>query len=541
MITEQHPVKPSLRPRVPRRATRRLGGVPWKVLVAVIVLGAVGAAAVWTARGDAGAAEKSLQLYTVAKGDFDVSLVASGELQAKQSTVIRSELETRSTIVEVVEEGKRVKKGDLLARLSADEVQNNLENELLSLESARSELISARNALEIQISDNESALRKAEVRLDLSKLDRQKWLEGDDVEKRRQLELDIESAERELERLEEKLERSRKLESEGFLSGDQLKQDELNFTKAEADLEKARLRKKVYNEFERRMELTKKNNEIEEAEAELDRTRRKNESEIARKTASVTNAERQLALREQRVKKLEDQLAATEILAPTGGMVVYATSLERNRWRSDEPLGVGTEIRPNEEIISLPNSEEMIAAIKVHESLVGKVETGQPATVNIDALRGRVFDGKVDSVAVVAESGGWRDPNLREYTVNILLDLPKQEDFALKPSMRCEARLLLDAVTDAIHVPVQAVFLEERASFVYTPTGDGRYQATTVTLGRRSDQMVEIASGLNVGDQVLLRRPTQGEIARPVDETVAETPPEDAAPQAAVTPTANAS
>ncbi|MEM1423731.1 MAG: hypothetical protein AAGH64_06985, partial [Planctomycetota bacterium] len=413
--------------------------------------------------------------------------------------------------------GVFVKEGDLLVELSSDAIRDRLENEMLSLESARSELITAENALEIRRSDNESAMRQAEVRLQLANLEKNKWVEGTDVETKRQLELDVKANGDELERLRERLERSERLFDQKFLSGDQLKQDRLAVTRAEAELVKAELRQQVYTDYERAMELTTLDNEITEAAAELERVRRANESELTSKEAAVTNARRRLAVRTQRVANLEEQLENTVVLAPTSGLVVYSTSLEDRR--NDEALDVGTRIWPNREIIMLPNSSQMIASIKVHEAHVGRVSRGQSASVRVDALRGRMIEGTVDSVAVVAESGGWRDPNLREYTVNILLDVDNPQEMGIKPSMRCEATIALDNVTDAINVPVQAVFFEDRATVVYTKHPSGKFERTNVRLGRKSDQQVEILAGLSVGDDVLLREPNPNEVMQTAEAT----------------------
>lgn len=449
-------------------------------------------------------------LYQVSRQSFEVALTASGDLDARNQTVLRSELETQSSIVEVIPEGTTVKKGDVLVRLSSDELQKQLDNELLSLESAKSDLVSAQNSLEIQKSDNDSALNKAELRLELAKMDMQKWLDGDDKEMKKQLALDIDSAQREADRLREKYERSQKLYENKFLSSDELKQDQLASLKADAALEKAKLRSDVYEKYERGMTQKKKQSEIDEATADLDRVKRRNESQLASQQANVTNKERQLQLRQERVDKLKEQIEATVIKAPTSGMVVYATSLKHNRWDDSGPLEVGTTVRPNEELIVLPNNEEMVARVNIHESLVGQVHKGQRARVKVDAARGKTFDGTVDSVGVIAETGGWRDPNLRQYQVRILLGKDSQ-DSGLKPSMRCDAEIIVDKVNDALATPVQAIFQEGKVSYVLCPRGD-KFARVPVAVGRRSESLAEIVAGLEEGDQVLLRKPRPGEV-----------------------------
>jgi hypothetical protein len=119
------------------------------------------------------------------------------------------------------------------------------------------------------------------------------------------------------------------------------------------------------------------------------------------------------------------------------------------------------------------------------------------------------ISGDVLGVSVLAESGGWRDPNRRDYTVRVALE--QRDDLALKPSMRCKAQILLDEVREALSVPVQAVFRKGRASFVYVPDGGG-FAQKLVRVGRTSEVDAEIVDGLAAGDVVLLREPRADEI-----------------------------
>ena len=230
-------------------------------------------------------------------------------------------------------------------------------------------------------------------------------------------------------------------------------------------------------------------------------------------------------IREQRLAKLHEQLAAAEIRAPSDGLVVYGTSIEQSRWGdSDGPLQVGTRVFPNQLLIVLPDTSEMIAAVKVHESLAGRVRPGQNVTVKVDAVGDARFPGRVESIGVLAEqTSRWMDPNLREYTVRIALDrevISSGRGADLKPSMRCEAEITLGHVADALAVPVQAVFNEGPVRYVHVQEGgSSQFVRRPVLLGQRSDRFAEIRIGLSVGERVLARRPTPNEVrARPWDE-----------------------
>jgi multidrug efflux pump subunit AcrA (membrane-fusion protein) len=148
----------------------------------------------------------------------------------------------------------------------------------------------------------------------------------------------------------------------------------------------------------------------------------------------------------------------------------------------------------------------------VHEANAGRIEPGQRAMIKVDAIRDKVFSAEVMEIGVLAESGGWRDPNLREYTVKLLLDESNGGE-ELKPSMRCEAEIVIDRVEDSLAVPSQAVFRDGSTTFVYTPEG-AKFKRTPVSVGRRSTRFAEITNGVTPGERVLLREPLAGEILR---------------------------
>jgi len=496
-----------------RPGARGLGSALIKTVVGVCVLVAVGIAALMLRPSRGPTNTGRADIHTASTTSFDVTITASGELVAKKQTDLKSRLKRMVAITEVVSEGQFVRVGDVLCRLNSDDIVKRLNEEEDRLRSAENEVQVAENALKIQLSDNESSLRQAQLKIDLAQLELEKWINGDDKEKLQELNLAIERGRLEEDRLRKKLDRSNELFEREFLSSDERERDERDYLEARRNLETAELRLRVYQEFTRNKELKKLESDHQEAIAEKTRVQSINESNHATRKSQLDFARANLRQRQSEVDKLREELDATTIIAPTDGLVVYQSSISPDRqWDNRGPIAVGREIHPNESIIVLPDTSEMIASIKVHESLISRVQIGQPAFVSIDAAQGRIFNGRVDSIGIVAESGGWRDPNLREYEVRVALDLGAGEH-ALKPSMRCEAKLILDRVDSALAVPIQAIFIDGAVNFVYTPDGD-RYARVPVRVGRRSDAFAEIADGLTSGAKVLLREPDVGQIIK---------------------------
>lgn len=471
------------------------------------------------------AARARLDLVEVSRGDFDITTTATGDLRARNQVEIRNQLDSESTIVEIVPEGTSVKKGDVLIRLNAENIQTRLDEQSLELENARAAVIASTEDYEIQVSENESAKRAAELKLALAELELSRWEKGEVVSKRQEFEHALDRATKDEERLKEFYDRSKLLKAKDFYSEDKLKQDQLAYEEAVAAKIKAQLNLDIYNKYEYQRDLKQKNSDVDEARAGVERVVRQNASKLASKEADKKNKQRSLELREQKYQKDREQLDAATIKAPNDGLVVYSTSLENSRWGGDEgPLQVGSKVYPNQTLIVLPDTSEMIAAVKVHESLAGRIRKGQPAAIKIDAMGEHRFTGEVESIGILAEqTSRWMDPTLREYTVKIALNVPpelaasegsgKAGGRGLRPSMRCEAEIVMGKVADAVTVPIQAVHSEGLLRYVNVADSSGTsFMRRPILIGQRSDRYAEIRAGVEPGERVLLRKPEASEI-----------------------------
>jgi HlyD family secretion protein len=464
-------------------------------------------------RGE-GSLASSGETASVTKQDFDITTTASGELEARNRVELRSGLERQSLITFIVPEGVRVKAGDLVVQLQTDQLKTELDEVEAQVVSARAQLVSATKAYEIQQNENESKLRQSRLAVTIADLTLAQWFEGDVAIKRRDLSLSMERAEVELERLADRYGQSQDLYEKEFVSKDEMDRDEVSYIEAISQWKVSQLQKVVYETYQYPKDEKQKRSDVTEAEAEVERVLLNNSSELERKAADRANAEQTLALRESRQARLKQQFASATIIAPQDGLVVYATSLERGGWggRGDVTLQIGQQVSPNQLMVILPDTSEMLAAVRVPETMAGRVRKGMPASVRVDAAGGLSLTGQVESIGVIAETGGWRDPNLREYTVRISLDIGANAD-RLKPSMRAEARLTLGDAKNALTVPIQAVFQDGPVQYVNKVVGAGKVERVPIKLGKRSDTRAEILAGVSLGDSVLLRDPQAAELA----------------------------
>ncbi len=506
---------PRTRPRTrPRIKTGQITLIAIAIVALLILVAVVGLAF----RGSGRAAGSTQSDSTrVRKGTFDIAIPVSGELAALKQIEIRNSLDSRAIITEIVPEGTSVKAGDTVLRLNDEDLRNRLRDAQDKVNVSESSLIAAQAKLDIQFKTRDLAVQLAELAL-------KAWEDGEAKTKLGELKLAVETADKEYTRLKDRYEQSTQLVKSKYISEDECKKDEIAKMKAEFDLTKAKNSLMVYESYQSVQDRKQKESDVEQARIEKD-------AEVRSATSDVESKQFQLDSAKEKLTELQQQLTYCTVTAPAPGLVVYTASTQTGGMGRNEgrPPVVGTELTRNESVIILPDTSNMVAAVKISEALVGQIQAGQRANVFCDAMPDKPLTGEILSVGVMAEGGGWRDPNRRDYTVRIkLTDIG---DAALKPSMRCKANIYVGRVSDALHIPIQAVFRRGVITYVYVPQGAGYAQRKVVT-GRASELYIEILEGLTEGETVLLRQPEPDEIVSrlpiPKEEQKEEMPTNEA-------------
>jgi len=501
----------------PQRRGSATTGLVIGAAVAAIALGG----AAWMLSGVEASSEAigPADIHTVQPGEFEVTIPASGNLVAQNQVEIRNSLDGSAVITEIVPEGSSVVAGDVLLRLDDQEVKERITTAEESLIQAQANVEADEAALEIAQKSRESSVSAAAVNVKQARLALLAWREGDVVSTRNSNTLAVRTAEKDYARLADKYEKSLALRERDFISQNDLEQDEIAMIRAEAALSKAKLDQEVYNKYTFQKEELAKTSDEQQAVEEQERVDKRTAAQVRSASTKLEAARANEASKQERLDRYLAQLSATTVIAPSDGMVVYGSTMQRDhRGENESAFRVGSNVHRNQLLIVLPDTSRMAAEVKVNEALSGLVKVGQRTIIHTDALPDQVFEGAVQSVGVLAEDGGWRDPNRRDYTVYIHLD--DIGAHALKPSMRCTATILVDSVEGALFVPVHAVHRRGRTTFVYQRNG-GVFDERPVQLGRSSDRYVEIVEGLQPDDDVLLRDPPPGTLRTQLDDQVA--------------------
>ena len=438
-------------------------------------------------------------VYSVASATLSIALSVDGELKPKDQNEIKNEVEGQSTILSILPESTRVKKGDLIVELASDQLVERLETEKIELRRAEAESQGAAEDLEITRNQNASDLKKAQLDLEVAELELRKYLEGDYQKELKTLQIEVERSALEVKRKQDELAKQEKLLDKGFVTTSKLEELRFELRNLIRAQEKNELALEILNEYDKTKNEKQKRSDAERASEELERVRQRGESKEKQAVVKLEQAQATLQVRQTRLARLNEQVAKCKIIAPADGMIQYPT----NRWGWDEYRPAqGQKVQEGQTMVVLPDTSQMIVSTRIHEADRHRVKEGMSCIVRVAAVPGRSFTGKVSKIARFADSANrWINPDLKEHATEILLDTT---DAPLSPGDSAEIKILIEDVPNALAVPVQAVHARGKKNFVFVQHLTGAEPAE-VTIGRSTTTMIEITKGLQAGDRVLLK------------------------------------
>lgn len=142
------------------------------------------------------------------------------------------------------------------------------------------------------------------------------------------------------------------------------------------------------------------------------------------------------------------------------------------------------------------NSSNLQASVNLTEIDATKVEVGQKVTLTLDAFPDMTFTGKVSSI----DTSGSVDSGVTTYPAIITFDTDPENIY---PNMGVTATIITSVKSDVIMIPSSAVQTSNDTSLVRV-LKDGEITSVEVETGESNDTQIEIVSGLNEGDTVVL-------------------------------------
>jgi membrane fusion protein (multidrug efflux system) len=249
-----------------------------------------------------------------------------------------------------------------------------------------------------------------------------------------------------------------------------------------AQLEKARLQARLYEDDVRRKKQLLELRSISQEELEV--------------------AENQLAIARSEMELIEAQIEKTLLKAPFSGKIGLSD------------ISVGSYVTPSTAIAMLQQLDPVRVEFSVPEKYAARIQAGQQVAFTLT-------ESETSYRAQVYAVESQIDPATRSIKVRARCANPGGR---LKPGAFARVSLILDRNAQALLIPSEALFsdIEGEKVFLYR---QGRASLTAVRTGFRGEETIEITGGLAAGDTVITTGLLQLRPDAPVGVRITELPP----------------
>lgn len=228
--------------------------------------------------------------------------------------------------------------------------------------------------------------------------------------------------------------------------------------------------------------------QVAKAEADRDLSRQalaRTRDLLAQNAASTSDLERAEATARSTQAELDLlslRLARTTVRAPFAGVI------------GQRFVSLGDYVTTSSRLMSLQTVDPERVAFTVPERFASLLRRGQVVRFRVAALTGREFTGRVDFVDPVVQLPA------RTILIKALVPNPRRE---LKAGMFIEAKLVTEVRTSAVVVPEDALVPLQGAFYVWV-ADSGKAARRQVGIGVRSPGFVEVRSGVEAGERVVV-------------------------------------
>lgn len=499
--------------------------------------------------------QANIQTAVVARGTVMASVSGNGTLEPLTTVEVKSNV--GGQVVELdVDEGDRVKAGQLIAKIDPSDSVSALNQARADYSSAKAKVDQARQALSMQRLQTSANIISAEQALESS---RQKLSQAEQeagVQPRltseaiHQAQSSLVSAEASLkqtksalvpqkvasakasyddakasfDKAEKNLSRKKALLDKGFVSKSDVDDVEAQYSSAKAQLDNAYQKyHTVKDESDEDMkgaeakvaqaksaletaransvQNTLKRKDLAAAKATLKQTiaalasTRASAYQDKMKNEDILQAQAQLEKAQAAVENAQTQVGYTTIVAPRSGVVVkkYVEKGSIVTAGRQAMAGSGSGVT----IVEIADVSKMRVQVDVDETDVGKITLGQEVDVKVDAFPDDLFPAKVIKIAPMAEV------NQNVTTVPVTVEL-EQTDSRLKPEMNATCDFVIGRKENVLYVPVESITETDSGMEVTVIDRDGKQAARKVAVGLSGDDYCEVTNGLKIGETVLI-------------------------------------
>lgn len=470
------------------------------------------------------------------KEDLNVTVTEKGTLESAENkdVVCRVRAGSKgfaSTINWVIDDGTKVRKGDLLMVLDSSAMDDQLRSQKIVVDTALAAKIKAEKDYEITIKDNEKLIAEAENVYALAQIDQEKFfgLESDATRNplgavagavatvgeagdyKRQLDEitgKVRLAESDVEQNRERSAWADRMVKMKYMSPAQAQAERSKLDSSMESLRAMSAQRGILIGYDRKKMLSDFRSKVENAHRALEKEKlaaaaKEVQFDIDRRTKTSIYFQEL-----EKLKEIEDQIAECRIYSPQDGMVVYYKQ-ESSRFGSSTQglIEQGAQVKEGQKLLRIPNLDKMQVNTKVHEATVARIKGDV-----------RVSTGFFDSVRVGLMANA--DPfsrlvTQREDYLEILREKYRNHEYELA-SKGQRASIRVDPFPDRL-LKGRVRSVSAVASQVDSWTSDVKLYQTYVLIedeveGLKPDMTAEVTIHVDAAKEQVLAVPLQSVI-----------------------------
>ena len=212
------------------------------------------------------------------------------------------------------------------------------------------------------------------------------------------------------------------------------------------------------------------------------------QQETDERSSSYTQGQAALASATANVRRLEQLESFKHIYAPFSGVII------RRNTDLGQLINAGNN-GASQELFAIAQVNPIRVYIDVPELYAPAVKVGMSATIELPSLPGQKFTGKV------ARTSDALDPATR--TLRTEIGVPNEKG-QLLPGSYAQVHFAVQIQSVPMTVPVNALLFRGEGTRAAVVGGDGKVQLKPVVIGRDYGTEVEILSGLQLSDSIIL-------------------------------------
>lgn len=465
--------------------------------VKLVLLGLPAAALGWALMIGATPEEETVPVRRLA--EIEHVYEAFGTVAARESTPYFSPVEGRAAkVLHLVEEGRRVEPGEVLARLDPHAVQEELRERRLELANLRDELESLRTKRELGRAEAERKRSDMAAELEAARTEVEDYRRVEAPLEELELANRVEGARVAVEEAGQRVRDVREFLDKGYASNAELERASAKLAAARSTLEEGKERLRLFREVKRDREAEKRARRVAELEGELASVEDRLTADQRLSRSRDATLEARISELEQVVAGLEAQAEGCTVRVEEGGIAVHGVLHDEAGTR--RKVQVGDLVWSNVVLVEVSALDRLDLEVAIPEEELHAIGPGLPARVWLTPEPLVELSGRVRRVGALSDEAGLG----RVVQVDVeLLESPEW----VRPGMSGRSRILVRRFEDALVVPFTAVGFGDSGPFLRVQRLWGTETLQIEVLGLAEEGVV-VEGPVSRGTRVL-RRPEE--------------------------------